>query len=339
MKKEEALIGTLNGDPVCRTPLWVMRQAGRYLPEYRKLRDQAGSFWALCREPELSAEATLQPIRRFGFDAAIIFSDILMVPDALGVPVEFTTNGPKLQLLGSSDRLELDPIKRQKVLEPVYAAIELVRGTLGSEALLGFAGAPWTLASYMAAGGGGDGGKAALIWAYRNQSDFDRLISILSDCVAEHLVGQLRAGADAVQLFDSAVSGLSEGVFLRFVLEPTKKIVGKIRASLPNAKIIGFPRGATLEGYRMYAAETGVDGVSLDTAVPLEWAKDNLNCKALQGNLDPVALLAGGKVLEAEVAHISNVMRGRSHIFNLGHGILPETPVEHVEKLVSLIRG
>jgi len=320
----------------------MMRQAGRYLAEYRQAREKAGSFWKLCMTPELAAEVTLQPVRRFGFDAAIIFSDILVVPAALGISVTFEEgSGPKLNPISSIDNLKTEPGIWSQVLQPVYEALRLARDSLGeSTALLGFAGAPWTLATYMAAGRGGDEQKTAKLWAYRDPVGFERLVDILADCVAEHLIWQLQAGADAVQIFDSWASGLPERAFAQWVVAPTKKIVTRVRAAVPLARIIGFPRAATLEGYRFYAQETGVDGVSLDTAVPMAWAAEALGRNVvLQGNLDPVCLLAGEQALVDGVEQILAAMHGIPFIFNLGHGILPETPVEHVEELVRLVRS
>ena len=291
--------------------------------------------------PELAAEVTLQPVRRFGFDAAIIFSDILVVPAALGMTVTFEDGiGPKLNPITSAEGLKSEPGLWSQTLQPIYEALRLTRDSLGdTTALLGFAGAPWTLASYMAAGRGGDEQKSAKLWSYHDSTGFGRLVDILADCVAEHLIWQLGAGADAVQIFDSWASGLPERGFAQWVVAPTKKIVARVRAAVPQARIIGFPRAATLEGYRLYAQETGVDAVSLDTAVPMKWAAEALGPRVvLQGNLDPVALVAGGEALTESVALILAAMQGTPFIFNLGHGILPETPVAHVEELVRLVR-
>ena len=323
-------------------PLWMMRQAGRYLPEYRETRAQAGSFWKLCMTPKLAAEVTLQPIRRFGFDAAIVFSDILVVPAALGMAVEFETgSGPKLAAISNANALKARVEENSPALEPVYETLGLVRAALDSSvSLLGFAGAPWTLATYLAAGGGGDEQKAAKLWAYRDPAGFQELIDRLGDCVAQHLIGQLRAGADAVQIFDSWASGLTEQGLAQWVVAPTKKIVGTIRGAIPGAKIIGFPRATTLAGYEHYARETGVDAISLDTSVPMTWAAKTLGPHiACQGNLDPLVLVAGGAALGDAVQNILAAMRDVPFIFNLGHGILPETPVAHVEELVRHVRG
>jgi uroporphyrinogen decarboxylase len=334
------LVRVLNGDAQKVPPVWLMRQAGRYLPEYRKLRAEAGSFWTMALTPKYAAEITLQPIRRFGFDAAILFSDILTVPEALGQKVTFTEGeGPSLTPVTSAENFDRDHGHWSSYFEPVYEALRLARGALGPETtLLGFAGAPWTLATYLAAGVGGDEQKAAKLWAYRDPKGFGYLLDILGECVAFHLIRQLDAGADAVQIFDSWASGLPMPLFEQVVIEPTKKIVRSVRAARPEAKIIGFPRATTLAGYEIYVQATGVDAVSLDTAAPMRWAAENLGC-ALQGNLDPIALIAGGAALDRAVDDILEATAGRAHIFNLGHGILPETPIAHVEQLLKRIRG
>jgi uroporphyrinogen decarboxylase len=317
-----------------------MRQAGRYLPEYRELRAKAGSFWAMALTPEYAAEVTLQPIRRFGFDAAILFSDILTVPEALGQKVTFTEGeGPSLKPVTTARGFVEDRDAWAKYFEPVYAALRLTRAGLPQgTTLLGFAGAPWTLATYLAAGAGGDEQKAAKLWAYRDPQGFGYLLDILGECVAFHLIRQIDAGADAVQIFDSWASGLPAALFDQVVIKPTKKIVDAVRGARPGAKIIGFPRAATLAGYEAYVRATGVDAVSLDTAAPMDWAAKSLGC-ALQGNLDPIALIAGGAALDRAVENILDATAGNAHIFNLGHGILPETPIAHVEQLLRRVRG
>jgi uroporphyrinogen decarboxylase len=334
------LVRVLDGSAEKVPPIWLMRQAGRYLPEYRKLRAEAGSFWAMALTPKYAAEVTLQPIRRFGFDAAILFSDILTVPEALGQKVTFTEGeGPSLTPVTSAKVFDEDHAHWASYFEPVYEALRLTRAGLGLETtLLGFAGAPWTLATYLAAGAGGDEQKAAKLWAYRDPQGFGYLLDILGECVAFHLIRQLDAGADAVQIFDSWASGLPMPLFEQVVIEPTKKIIRAVRAARPGAKIIGFPRAATLAGYEIYVQATGVDAVSLDTAAPMRWAAENLGC-ALQGNLDPIALIAGGAALDRAVDDILEATSDRAHIFNLGHGILPETPIAHVEQLLKRIRG
>jgi uroporphyrinogen decarboxylase len=343
LKNDRKLVRVLEGGVERVPPVWLMRQAGRYLPEYRALREKAGSFWGMALNPEFAAEVTLQPIRRFGFDAAILFSDILTVPEALGQKVTFTAGeGPSLTPVTSTDGFNEDRESWAAYFEPVCEALRRTRSGLDSEGfasttLLGFAGAPWTLATYLAAGAGGDEQKAAKLWAYRDPQGFGYLLDILSECVAFHLIRQLDAGADAVQIFDSWASGLPAPLFEQVVIAPTKKVVAAVRAARPGARIIGFPRAATLAGYQGYVAATGVDAVSLDTAMPMDWAAKNLSC-AIQGNLDPIALIAGGAALDRAVDHILQSAQGKAHIFNLGHGILPETPIAHVEQLLKRIR-
>ncbi|HEY8697654.1 MAG TPA: uroporphyrinogen decarboxylase [Rhizomicrobium sp.] len=329
----------LEGRSATPPPIWLMRQAGRYLPEYRAMREKAGSFWAMCMNPQSAAEITLQPIRRFGFDAAILFSDILVVPYALGCEVAFE-DGPTLAAVSGAAQLDRDRERWTMKLAPAYEALRLVRPSLPKDvALLGFAGAPWTLATYLAEGKGSSDQRAAKLWAYRDPKGFQALLDALEDCVAFHLAAQLEAGADAVQIFDSWAGGLPARQFADWVIAPTKRIVDKVRAVHPEAKIIGFPRAATLEGYRRYAAETGVDAISLDTAVPMEWAARELpRGVAVQGNLDPIALVAGGPALAEAAQAILSAMNGRPFIFNLGHGVLPETPPEHVAELVARVR-
>lgn len=339
MSSDRKVMRVLQGSAEKVPPVWLMRQAGRYLPEYRKLRAEAGSFWDMALTPKYAAEVTLQPIRRFGFDAAILFSDILTVPEALGQKVTFTTGeGPSLTPVTSAKGFNEDREAWAGYFEPVYEALRLTRAGLGDETtLLGFAGAPWTLATYLAAGAGGDEQKAAKLWAYRDPEGFGYLLDILAECVAFHLIRQIDAGADAVQIFDSWASGLPPHLFSRVVIVPTKKIVDQVRAARPGAKIIGFPRASTLAGYEAYAQAVGVDAVSLDTSAPLRWAAKNLP-GAIQGNLDPIVLIAGGAALDKAVDDILEAIQGKPHIFNLGHGILPETPIAHVEQLLARIR-
>jgi uroporphyrinogen decarboxylase len=338
---EKPFLSVMNGKVVARPPIWLMRQAGRYLPEYRALRAQAGSFWAMCMDPHLATEITLQPIRRFGFDAAIIFSDILTIPYALGRTVRFDEGkGPLLEPVNSASPLDHDPGAWRRKLEPAYETIRCVRRQLPAEiALLGFAGAPWTLATYLAAGRGGDDQRAAKLWGYCEPESFASLLALIGDCVAQHLVAQIEAGADAVQIFDSWAGGLPDEAYLRWVVQPTSRVVDIVRQTCPGAKIIGFPRASSLAGYELYAAETGVDGVSVDTGAPMRWLSDFARATIVQGNLDPVLLLTGGEAMQKAVAEILQQMRGKRFIFNLGHGVLPETPVEHVAELVRLVRA
>ena len=340
---DRKLVRVLDGGVEKTPPVWLMRQAGRYLPEYRAVREKAGSFWGMALNPELAAEVTIQPIRRFGFDAAILFSDILTVPEALGQPVTFTAGeGPSMTPVTSTDGFREDRDSWAVYFEPVYEALRRTRAGLDGEGfaattLLGFAGAPWTLATYLAAGVGGDEQKAAKLWAYRDPQGFAALLDILGECVAFHLIRQLQAGADAVQIFDSWAGGVPPGLYDAVVVQPARKIVEQVRAAVPGARIIGFPRAVTQSGYEQYVADVPVNAVSIDTGTPMAWAK-NLSC-AVQGNLDPIALIAGGAALDKAIDTIAEATVGKPHIFNLGHGILPETPIAHVEQLLKRIRG
>jgi uroporphyrinogen decarboxylase len=344
LKKDgkKKLVTVLDGTAAAVPPVWMMRQAGRFLPEYRAVRVKAGSFWTMCMDPEMAAEVTLQPVRRFGMDAAILFSDILVIPYALGGEVRFEENvGPLLTRYADIAKVERDPAVWAEKLAPVYETLKRVAAALEPEtALLGFAGAPWTLATYLAEGRGSPDQRAAKLWGYREPESFAKLLDLLADCVAAHLVRQLEAGADAVQIFDSWASGVTEQGFADWVIRPTKRIVSAVRAAVPGARIIGFPRATTQSGYERYAAETGVNAVSIDTATPMGWAAKTLGPKlAVQGNLDPLLLLAGGEALDRGVDAILEATRGVPHIFNLGHGVVPETPPEHVGRVLARIRG
>ena len=341
-QSNSSLLAVLDRKPVHPVPLWLMRQAGRYLPEYQATRKKARSFWTMCMTPELATKVTLQPIERFDFDAAILFSDILVVPYALGQGVRFEDgHGPVMDGFGGVDRLVVDEAVWRDKLAPVYAAMHETRAQLaGNKALIGFAGAPWTLAAYMLEGKGSPDQRAAKLTAYRDRTGFTRLLDILADAVAWHLIRQLEAGADAVQIFDSWAGGLPEQEFTDWVVAPNTRVVAAVRKAVPNAKIIGFPRAATQTGYESYAAQTGVDAVSVDTAASMRWAVKALGGRvALQGNLDPIALIAGGDALNRAVDRILDATRGVPFVFNLGHGILPETPLEHVAQLVTRVRG
>jgi uroporphyrinogen decarboxylase len=330
----------LAGNSLDPPPVWLMRQAGRYLPEYRAIRAKVGSFLDLCFDPDLASEITLQPVRRFDFDAAILFSDILVVPHILGRKVEFIEGaGPKLQPIGEHDidRLELEtPIER---LAPVLETVAQARRRLPPEkSLIGFCGAPWTVATYMVAGHATSDQLPARVFAAAKPQSFARLIEHLADVSADYLIGQLRAGADAVQIFDSWAGALDETGFERWSIAPTAHIVSRIREVVRGAKIIGFPKGAGLYLER-YARETGIDGLSLDWTVPLGYARDVVQPHvAVQGNLEPAILYAGGAQLDRAVDNILGHLAGGPFIFNLGHGILPETPLSHVEHLVKRVR-
>ena len=324
-----------------KTPIWLMRQAGRYLPEYRKIRAQSGSFLELCYTPELAAEVTLQPIKRFDFDAAILFSDILVVADALGRDVRFVEgDGPQLNPLELSEFDGLDAGSASSTFEPVYEAVKLVRSGLApGKSLIGFCGAPWTVATYMIAGRGTKDQAPARLMAARHPEALDRLVDILVKVSADYLVGQLRAGANLVQVFDSWAGVLDEVGFQRWCIEPTAEIVSRVRHEIPDAVVIGFPKGSGLMLER-YAADTGVDAVGLDWTVPLGFARDRLQpLAAVQGCLDPLTLLAGGQVMDDAVDRIMAALSEGRFVFNLGHGIVPETPISHVEQLVERVRS
>jgi uroporphyrinogen decarboxylase len=333
---------TLGGVAQTAPPIWLMRQAGRYLPEYREIRATAKTFLDFCYTPRLAAEATLQPIRRFNFDAAIVFSDILVVPDSLGQKVTFESGeGPRLAPISThADFAALRHSLDLARLEPVFETIGRVRASLPDDiALIGFCGAPWTVASYMIAGRGTSDQAPARLFAYRHRVLFQKLIALLVETSADYLIRQLRAGAQAVQIFDSWAGVLPVAEFERWCLEPVRAVIGKVRAAEPNAAIIAFPRGAGAL-LREFAPIEGLAAIGLDTTVDPLWAAANLPAnRVLQGNLDPIALLAGGDSLDENVERILTGFEGRAHIFNLGHGILPETPISHVERLIGLVRG
>ncbi len=332
------LLRALRGDMLERPPWWLMRQAGRYLPEYRALRSQARDFIEFCLTPALAAEATLQPVRRFGMDAAILFADILLVPQALGQRLEFREDGPLLEPLAEDKGIAGLRQPRLSGLEAVFETVELSRAGLPPQtALIGFAGAPWTVATYMVEGGASRDFRRVKSWAYRDAGGFAALIELIADATIAYLSGQIAAGAEVVQLFDTWAGVLSETAFERWVIEPTRRIAAALKERFPMVPIIGFPRGAGLL-YERYAMRAGVDAVGLDPMVPLEFARERLQGRvAVQGNLDPVALLVGGPALEEAVAAIRRALGGGRFIFNLGHGVLPQTPPENVGVLARLL--
>jgi uroporphyrinogen decarboxylase len=338
--KAKPLLQALGGRSVSLTPWWLMRQAGRYLPEYRRVRAQAKDFVALCLTPTLAAELTLQPVRRYGMDAAILFSDILMLPYALGQSVSFRDGeGPVLEPI--ADNIGVAQLEKAGAigrLEPVLDSIARVTTALAPEtALIGFAGAPWTVATYMVEGGTSRDFRRVKAWAYRDPEGFASLIEILVETTIEFLSAQISAGAEIIQLFDSWAGVLPEKTFARWVIAPTKAIIAGLKNRHPGCPIIGFPRGAGLL-YEQYAAETGVDAVGLDTMVPMGFACTQLRPLAiLQGNLDPVLLLIGGVALERAVRKMRRGFAGGPWVFNLGHGVLPETPTENVATLARLL--
>ena len=340
VSSSRSIVAVLDGEPISPPPLWLMRQAGRYLPEYRAVRAEVGSFLDLCHDPKRAAEVTLQPIRRFDFDAAIVFSDILMVPLALGRDVRFVEGeGPRLDPIDADGIRSLGAASVATALEPVFETIVRVRDSLATEkTLIGFCGAPWTVATYMVAGRGTPDQAPARMLAAREPEVFQSLIDRLVEASVISLAGQLEAGADVVQIFDSWSGVLNEADFDRWSIAPTREIVRRLRELVPGARIIGFPKGAGLRLER-YARETGIDGIGIDWTTPLDHARVRLQpFVAVQGNLDPIVLVAGGPVLDRAIDAILGGLSGRRFIFNLGHGILPETPIGHVEHLVKRVR-
>jgi uroporphyrinogen decarboxylase len=336
------LLDVLDHQPRIPPPIWLMRQAGRYLPEYRLVREKADDFLKLCFTPKLAAEVTLQPVRRFGFDAAILFSDILVVPHALGQPVRFTVGeGPQLDPI--ADRAGLVGLKAEldhEVLAPVYETIAVVKAALPANvALLGFCGAPWTVASYMIAGRGTPDQEPARLFAYGDPVGFTSLIDKLVEASARYLVRQLQAGVDAVQIFDTWAGILPAEEFTRWCIEPTQRIIAEVRRHVPGARVIGFPRGVGTALLR-YVEDVPIDAVGLDWTVDLIFARDQIQWRVpVQGNLDPLVLVAGGAALDLAIDRILDVFSEGPFIFNLGHGILPHTPLAHVERMLARVRG
>ena len=338
--EDRKVMQVLKGLKTDRPPMWMMRQAGRYLPEYRETRKQAGGFLDLCYNPDLACEVTLQPIRRFGFDAAILFSDILVVPDALGRNVRFEEGrGPILEPISVDEILALDEGDWQSRLRPVMEAVGLIRQSLPDETtLLGFCGAPWTVATYMIAGHGTPDQAPARLFSYRHPEAFEKLLNLLADVSADYLASQIEAGADAVQIFDSWSGVLGEDDFNRWCVAPVRRMVHRLRRSKPDAVVIGFPKGAGSQ-YSGYRTSTGVDGLGLDWSVPFSQARQLQSEGAIQGNLDPMRLIAGGRALDEGVDRIIAELGQGPLIFNLGHGITPDTPIAHVEQMVARVRG
>jgi len=343
------LLRVLNGETLDVAPVWLMRQAGRYLPEYRAVRARAESFLEVCYTPELAEEVTLQPIWRFGFDAAILFADILLVPHALGQGLRFVEGGgPRLDPIEDVAALgRLKPVDEiDEVLGPVYETVARLARSLPDEvALIGFAGAPWTVASYMVAGRGTPDQGPARAWMYRDPAGFARLIDLITRATVHYLDRQIVAGAEVVKLFDSWAGSLAPDMFARFAIEPARQIVAALKARHPQVPVIGFPRGAGAM-YPEFAAATGVAAVALDSAVPLGWARLAMSPSrpgqpgvALQGNLDPMLMVTGGAALTETAKDIVAAMRGAPHIFNLGHGITPDANPAHVEQLLRAVRG
>ncbi len=332
---DKLLLRALAGETLDRPPWWLMRQAGRYLPEYRTVRARAGDFMTLCLTPDLAAEVTLQPIRRFGMDAAILFSDILLVPRGFGQRLSFENDGPSLEPVSDVKAFRTFDVT---MLTAVADAARLVRAELPEQtALIGFAGAPWTVATYMVEGGTSRDFQRVKAWAYRDPPGFAELIERIAEATVEFLALQIEGGVEAIQLFDSWAGVLSPEGFERWVIRPTKRVLKALKTRFPQIPVIGFPRGAGLF-YQYYATETGVDAVSLDTATPPAFARDRLQSRvAVQGNLDPVLLLTGGAAMRETVQAMRAVLGHGPYIFNLGHGILPETPPEHVAELAAML--
>ena len=335
------VLRALKGESVSPVPIWMMRQAGRYLPEYRETRSKAGSFLDLCYTPDFAVEVTLQPIRRFGFDASILFSDILVIPDALKRGLRFEEGrGPLLEPIAAAEIAALDASGMHAHLAPVYETVRRLRAELPDETtLLGFCGAPWTVATYMIAGHGTPDQAPARLFSYRHTDEFAALIALLTDMSADYLIRQIDAGADAVQIFDSWSGVLDEASFETWCLGPIRAITQKVKAAHPDTPVIGFPKGAG-SLYDRFAAESGVDAIGLDWSVPLSQAKRiQKTGKCVQGNLDPMRLVAGGRALDEGIDAVIEALADGPFVFNLGHGVTPDTPVEHVARMVERVHG
>ena len=338
----KTLLRALSGETLPTPPVWLMRQAGRYLPEYRATRAQAGDFLSLCYTPDLAAEVTLQPIRRYGFDAAILFADILLIPDALGADLWFVTGeGPRLSTITGPDGLK--PLKGKDDihdhLAPVYETVKILSQELPSETtLIGFAGAPWTVATYMIAGRGTPDQAPAHKLRQEDPATFDALINLLTDATIEYLSKQVEAGAEVVKIFDSWAGSLKGEAFDRYALEPAKKITQEMKQRFPGLPVIAFPREAG-DKYIGFAKAVGADCLALDTSVDATWAAQHLqNDGCVQGNLDPKLMITGGDALRQEARRIVDALKNGPHIFNLGHGITPEADPENVHVLLEEIR-
>lgn len=335
------LLETLTGNKQDRPPFWFMRQAGRYLPEYRSTRERAGSFLDLCLDPELATEVTLQPIRRFGMDGAILFADILIVPYALGQSLAYVEgSGPKLEPIRSVDELRsVDHDAFGALSRRIAETVQGVKAEAPQETtVIGFAGAPWTVATYMIEGQTSRDFAQSRTFAYSDPDAFSAILDRLVQATIQYLSDQIEAGADTVQLFDSWAGILPAPAFRSYVIDPTRRIVVALKARYPDVPIIGFPRGAGIM-YEEYLRETKVDAVGVDTTLPAEWMRDTMQPQApVQGNLDPILLAVGGAPMLGAAIDLLRTLEGGPYIFNLGHGILPHTPVEHVEILSTLIR-
>jgi uroporphyrinogen decarboxylase len=340
MAPRRKVVDVLNGETVWPPPIWMMRQAGRYLPEYREARAMAGSFLDLCYNPDFAVEVTLQPIRRFGFDASILFSDILVVPHALGRDLRFEEGrGPVMSPIGAAEIADLDTGRFHVNLEPVYETVRRLRRELPAETtLIGFCGAPWTVATYMIAGHGTPDQAPARLFGYRHPEAMSDLLQRLVECSAGYLIRQIEAGVDVVQIFDSWSGVLDQACFDAYCVNPVAEIVKRVREIHPTVPIIGFPKGAGA-GYGSYRQRTGVHALGLDWTVPLGHAAGLQAVGPVQGNLDPLRLVAGGRALDEGVDAILSSLGGGPLVFNLGHGITPETPIAHVEQMIARVRA
>ncbi|WP_295734695.1 uroporphyrinogen decarboxylase [uncultured Bartonella sp.] len=334
------VLEVLSGKTLSPPPIWLMRQAGRFLPEYREVREKAGSFLDLCYNPQLSFEVTMQPIRRFGFDAAILFSDILVVPHALGRNLRFEEKkGPILDPLSVNEIKNLNPEKAQEKLVPSFETLSLLKTALPAETtLIGFCGAPWTVATYMIAGHGTPDQAPARLFGFNHPEAMKSLLELLADVSADYLVNQVKSGAEVLQIFDSWAGVLDEESFDSYVIYPIKRMVQRIRNVFPEVPIIGFPKGAGAL-YENFAQKTGVTALGLDWSVPLSFAKKLQKLAPVQGNLDPLRLVSGGVALEKGIENILENLGHGPLVFNLGHGITPQTPIKNVERLVKLVRN
>ena len=332
------LLSALDKQKTDVIPIWFMRQAGRYLPEYREERKNAGGFLDMCYRPELAAKITMQPIKRFGMDAAIIFSDILVIPDALGQEVHFIPGkGPRLAEFSPQIFKHATVEQMHRHLNPVYEALKVVREVLPDDkTLIGFSASPWTLACYMIEGQGSKTFEKCRRSAIEQTKAFDALIGMLQHYIAQYLIEQVKSGADVIQLFDSWAGVTNVAQFRKYVIQPTKWIVNQVRKECPHVKIIGFPKDAGIL-YMDYAAQTGIDGMSVDHHTPLTFLKDKVDV-TLQGNLDPLVLAGDESMMKDDMIHKLDTMKDLPFIFNLGHGVVPFTPIAHVEYMISLVR-
>jgi uroporphyrinogen decarboxylase len=342
---DKKMIKVLSGQVMETPPVWLMRQAGRYLPEYRATRAQAGDFLSLCYNPELACEVTMQPLRRYAFDAAILFSDILVIPQALGQTLTFTAGeGPQLPpIRNNADLNKLSLDRLDDTLAPIYQTLKNLRKAFIAEncdetTLIGFAGSPWTIACYMVEGQGSRDFAAPKIFLHNDESSFNKLIDLITDATIHYLSEQIKAGAEVIQLFDSWAGSADEDVFNRYVIKPTAKIVNALKTSYSHVKIIGFPRGAGFM-YQDYIEKTKVDAVGLDTNVTLAHALTLQKIVPIQGYLDPILLLSGGTALDKRVRMMLENLKEGPYIFNLGHGIIKETDPANVTQLINIIRN